>query len=70
MKYYYFVVGVEEKTGLKWARVEKLTENHNIKCLFDYENIKSLNICNTKKQAETTADAWNAAYKEKGIRAF
>lgn len=70
MKYYYFVLTTKEQNGKLWARCERISTSQNILCLSKHEDILNLNICNSRKEAETIAKSWNQTYKENGTCAF
>jgi hypothetical protein len=69
MKSFYVAVQIEE-TGKYYAYAVKVSENDDLLSNLEIKGIKTANLCETKKRAETIVKAWNAAYKANGNYLF
>ena len=57
--------------GKRYAHAFRLRMNQNIASFVkDYKGIESMNACETKKIAVTTAEAWNKSFKANGTYMF
>ena len=65
----YLVLVVEECGGF-CAIVEKWNNCNNLCGLASDSRVKSINICDSKKDAEQIAENWNKSYKANGAYAF
>ena len=84
MKYFYFVVTVEldrnenifsdgkkEPSMGRFSYVERASDSTNLVHHFGcIQGLKSVNIFETKKEAESRAEAWNESYKKNGTYYF
>lgn len=66
-KYTYILITLYEN-GKYYSFVEKWHNGSNLVCLFErYPSAHTMNICDSKKQADETAEHWNENWKNKGI---
>lgn len=65
----YLVISFEEN-GKFYAIAKKWNNSNNLVSLFSEKKVLTANICDSKKEAEIIADAWNNQYKENGNYAF
>lgn len=69
-KYTYFVIDIEETlTGLCYATTRRIHNATNLIGLMDGGSgyiVKSVNACDTKKDAERIAAVWNEDYTKQG----
>ena len=64
-----FVFQVEEN-GLYYAWAEKVPSCYNLVSELKRKNLITANVCDTMKEAEATADAWNEAHRRNGKYLF
>ena len=70
MKNFYLAVQ-EEHTGKYFAFVIRYYNCNNLLATLEqYPNLKTVNICESKKQAEELATRWNEGYKANGTYLF
>lgn len=67
----FYLACVTEENGKYYAHAAKVSQNTNIlSALARIPNLKTTNICNTKKQAEGIVAFWNNCYKQNGTYLF
>lgn len=63
-KYTWYVFTIQDSEGKFYSFCERIRNNNN---LVDYaKQAYTMNACDSKKEAEETAVAWNEAYKKNG----
>ena len=65
----YFVIS-GERNGKYYAYVEKVANCYNLKGYFVNPEIITINVCDSKKEAEKIASAWNVTWSSEGKHAF
>lgn len=70
MKNFYLVFSAQ-MDGKNYAGTMTKTDSENIMNLSDQIlGMTAANLCRSKKEAEQTADEWNAAFKRNGTALF
>ena len=70
MKNFYYAVGAEEN-GKNFAYVLSIPKSNNLKSVIEsYKNIKYINACESKKEAQKIVDAWVESYKKNNTYMF
>lgn len=70
MKNFYYAVGSEEN-GKNFAFVLSISKSNNLKSVFEsYKNIKYINACESKKEAQRIVDVWVESYKKNNTYIF
>lgn len=70
MKNFYYVVSIN-KNGKDYAVAETFNSCNNLLTLFErHKDAYYIQACESKKQAETIAEAWNVDYKNNGTYLF
>ena len=59
----YIVVDIAEN-GKSYAYVIKTSASNNLVSVLNIPGIRSANVCDTKREAYTIANAWNATAKQ------
>jgi hypothetical protein len=64
MKNFYYAVS-ESENGKNYAYVLSISKCNNLKSVIEsYKNIKYINACESKKEAQKIVDAWIESYKQ------
>lgn len=61
-----FVVFVQEQNGKYFAVPDTIRTGQNLTAYIQRYNSRICHLCESRKQAEEIATAWNKAYKENG----
>lgn len=69
MKNFYIAVQIKEDDKF-YAHVVKVSKHDNLLSKLNIENIITANICQSKKEAESWVQSWNAAYKANNTYLF
>ena len=71
---FFVIEEIEEATGKSFSYAQKVSNSNNLKGFFRPSfhgyNILSINACDTWKEAQDIANAWNECAKEKGKYIF
>ena len=69
MKMIYVVFSIEQD-GKRYAIADTIRTGENRKSYIDRYNCDVCHLCESRKEAETTAHAWNEAYKANGTNLY
>ena len=65
-----FVVFDIEQNGKRHAIADTIRTGENLKSYISRYNCDVCHLCESRKEAETTARAWNEAYKANGTNLY
>lgn len=70
MKMIFVVYGIRTNQGKRYAIADTIKTGENLKTHCDRHATEIMHLCESRKQADETARAWNDAYKANGTYAY